>query len=327
MKLEPWQREFDVALGAVRDAAALAREIREQRSGQPLVKADRSPVTVADFAVQALIADRLARAFPDDALVAEEDASVLRSSAGRGLLESVFDALRPASLQLSSSEVLDAIDRGRGTPGERFWTLDPIDGTQGFIRGDQYVVALALIQQGRIEIGLLGCPQLTDDRQVGVGSIVCAVRNRGAFRASLAGADFAPLGVSSCSDPSKARVLRSFEGEHIDLSTFNKIIELLAVKAPPTLMDSQAKHAVIAAGQADVLIRVPATREFRDTIWDQAAGSLIVEEAGGRVSDLYGIPLDFAAGRRLARNEGVIASNGRIHATVVDAIRHIQTCP
>ena len=326
MKLEPWQREFDVALGAVRDAAALAREIQGQRRGQPLAKADRSPVTVADFAVQALIAGRLARAFPDDALVAEEDAAMLRSSAGRPLFESVLDALRPASPQLSSSEVLDAIDRGRGTPGERFWTLDPIDGTQGFIRGDQYVVALALIQQGRVEIGLLACPQLTDDRQAGVGSIVCAVRNRGAFRASLAGDGFAPLCVSSCSEPSKARVLRSFEGEHIDLRAFNKIVELLAVKAPPTLMDSQAKHAVIAAGQAELLIRLPATREFRDTIWDQAAGSLIVEEAGGRVTDLHGIPLDFAAGRLLARNEGVIASNGQIHARVVDAIRQIQSC-
>jgi 3'(2'), 5'-bisphosphate nucleotidase len=227
---------------------------------------------------------------------------------------------------LSSSEVLDAIDRGQGTPGERFWTLDPIDGTQGFIRGDQYVVALALIQQGRAEIGLLGCPQLIDDRQRGVGSIVCAVRNRGAFRASLTADDFAPLCVSSRGDPSNARVLRSFEAEHIDLSTFNKIIQLLAVKAPPTLMDSQAKHAVIAAGQADLLIRLPATRDFRDKIWDQAAGSLIVEEAGGRVTDLHGIPLDFAAGRRLARNEGVIASNSQIHGAVVDAIRQIQTC-
>jgi 3'(2'), 5'-bisphosphate nucleotidase len=326
MKSGPWQREFDVALAAVRDAAALARRIRDRSSGQPLAKADLSPVTVADFAVQALVADRLARAFPDDALVAEEDASALRSAAGRPLLESVLDALRPASPQLSSSEILDAIDRGRGTPGGRFWTLDPIDGTRGFIRGDQYALALALIEQGRVEIGLLGCPQLTDDRQAGVGWIACAVRNRGAFRAPLAGDDFAPLRVSSCSEPSNARVLRSFESEHIDLSTFNKIIELLAVKAPPTLMDSQAKHAVIAAGQAELLIRLPATPAFRDTIWDQAAGSLVVEEAGGRVTDLHGVPLDFAAGRLLARNQGVIASNGQVHVTVVDAIRHVQTC-
>jgi 3'(2'), 5'-bisphosphate nucleotidase len=326
MKLEPWQREFDVALGAVRDAAALAREIRKRSSGHPLAKADGSPVTVADFAVQALVADRLASAFPDDALVAEEDASVLRSSGGRSLFESVLDALGPAPPGLGSSQVLDAIDRGRGTPGERFWALDPVDGTQGFVRGDQYVVALALVLRGRVEIGLLGCPQLTDDRQQGVGSVVCAIRNRGAFRAPLAGGEFVPLRVSSCGDPSKARVLRSFEGEHIDLNTFNKIIELLGVTAPPTLMDSQAKHAVIAAGQADLLIRLPATREFCDTIWDLAAGSIIIEEAGGRVTDLRGIPLDFGIGRLLARNEGVIASNGHLHAAVLDAVRHIQAC-
>lgn len=105
-------------------------------------------------------------------------------------------------------------------------------------------------------------------------------------------------------------MLRSFEGEHIDLSTFNEIIRTLQVEVAPTLMDSQAKHAVIAAGQADLLIRLPATQEFRDKIWDQAAGTLIIEEAGGRVTDLRGASLQFGAGRLLTRNAGVIASNG-----------------
>jgi 3'(2'), 5'-bisphosphate nucleotidase len=108
-------------------------------------------------------------------------------------------------------------------PGERFRTLDPIDGTQGYIRGNQYVVALALIVSGHIEIGLLGCPQLTFDRQEGAGWILCAVRTRGAFRAPLARGEFAPLRVSSCREPSQARVLRSFQGEHIDLRTFDEI--------------------------------------------------------------------------------------------------------
>jgi 3'(2'), 5'-bisphosphate nucleotidase len=87
-------------------------------------------------------------------------------------------------------------------------------------------------------------------------------------------------------------------------------------------MDSQAKHAVIAAGGADLLIRVPATTTFRDKIWDQAAGSLIIQEAGGRVSDLNGIPLDFGAGRLLTGNEGVVASNGLLHDAVLDTIRN-----
>jgi len=91
------------------------------------------------------------------------------------------------------------------------------------------------------------------------------------------------------------------------------------------LMDSQAKHAVIAAGQADLLFRCPIEREFRERIWDQAAGSIIIEEAGGQVTDLHGTPLDFAAGRILARNEGVIASNGHLHGAALRAVQHVTT--
>jgi 3'(2'), 5'-bisphosphate nucleotidase len=238
----------------------------------------------------------------------------------------VVDALRPAAhnlANLDSNGILDAIDRGRGTPGGRFWTLDPVDGTQGFIRGHQYAVALALIVGGRVEIGILGCPELSliDEKRQSLGSVVFGVRNRGAFRSSLTGDEVTPLRVSACREPRKARVLRSFEGEHIDLARFNRIIRVLEVETSPTLMDSQAKHAVIAAGQADLMIRVPSTQEFRDKIWDQAAGSIIVEEAGGRVSDLRGASLDFRTGRLLARNEGVIASNGHLHAEVLAAVR------
>ena len=327
MNLEPWQREFDVALGAVREGAVLAREIRQRIGEHALLKADRSPVTVADFAVQALVAHRLRHPFPDDQLIAEEDAASLRAPEARTILQSLLDALHTAAPELDSNQVLNAIDRGRGTPGERFWALDPVDGTQGFVRGGQYVVALALIVRGRVEIGLLGCPELAlaDERRDSVGSIVFGVRNRGAFRSLLRGDDFTPLCVSSCREPRNARVLRSFESEHIDLSTFNEIIRILEVEASPTLMDSQAKHAVIAGGHADLLIRLPAAREFRDKIWDQAAGSIIVEEAGGRVTDLRGASLDFGAGRFLTRNEGVIASNGHLHVAALDAVRSTMT--
>jgi 3'(2'), 5'-bisphosphate nucleotidase len=326
MNLEPWRRELDVALGAVREGVMLARDIH-QRIGEPaLLKADRSPVTVADFAVQALVAHRLGRAFPDDRLVAEEDSASLQVRDARSTLRSVLDVLHRAVPDLAQERVLEAIDRGRGAPGERFWTLDPIDGTQGFVRGGQYVVALALIVRGRVEIGLLGCPELAleDEWRDSAGSIAYAVRNRGAFHASLSGGEFAPLRVSSRREPRLAHVLRSFESGHIDITTFNEAIKALGIEAAPTLMDSQAKHAVIAAGRGDLLIRLPATREFRDKIWDQAAGTLLIEEAGGQVTDMRGAPLDFGAGRLLANNEGVIASNGCLHAAALDALRRVS---
>lgn len=323
------EREFDVAFRAVRDGALLARDIRQQVGAGAWLKADQSPVTVADFAVQALVAHRLAETFPEVPLVAEEDAAALRAAAGQTMLESVLAALRGAASDLDAIRVLDAIDRGRAVPAERFWTLDPIDGTQGFVRGDHYVVALALIVRGRVEIGLIGCPEpvLTDEPRDTAGSIAFAVRDCGAFRAPLTGDEITRLHVSSCHDPWSARVLRSFEAQHIDLGTFNGIVSTLRVKAPASLMDSQAKQVVIAAGRADLLIRVPATNSYRDKIWDQAAGSLIIEEAGGRVTDLRGARLDFGTGRLLTRNQGVIASNGLLHAAVLDACSGFMTEP
>lgn len=86
-------------------------------------------------------------------------------------------------------------------------------------------------------------------------------------------------------------------------------------------MDSQAKHVTIAAGSSDLLMRFPPDPGFHDAVWDQAPGSLLIEEAGGRVTDLAGQPLDFTSGRRLLRNTGIVASNGLIHGAVLEAVQ------
>ncbi|HXV27989.1 MAG TPA: inositol monophosphatase family protein, partial [bacterium] len=74
---------------------------------------------------------------------------------------------------------------------------------------------------------------------------------------------------------------------------------------------------------ADLFFRFlsPKKPGYREKIWDQAAGTLIVEEAGGRVSDLTGQPFDFTQGRTLDANYGVAVSNGRLHAAAVEAVR------
>lgn len=333
MTPDAWRRERDVAVGIVRDAAVLARAIEQEIDRTAFLKPDLSPVTVGDLAVQAVVATRLFMEFPDDPLVAEEDSSPLRRPDAHPLLTIVLDFVRRLLPTADSGQVLAAIDRGAGLPGHRYWTLDPIDGTCGFLRGGQYVVALALLVGGKVELGVLGCPRLSltagDARgQRGeaphdAGSIAFAVRNHGAFGAPLAvPAELTPLRVSSIRDPRAARVLRSYESPHIDLAAFNETVARLGAHAPPTLMDSQAKHAMIAAGCSDLLLRMPARPGFHDRIWDQAAGSLIVEEAGGRVTDLHGAALDFSTGRLLARNDGVVASNGVLHAAALDAIQH-----
>jgi 3'(2'), 5'-bisphosphate nucleotidase len=88
-------------------------------------------------------------------------------------------------------------------------------------------------------------------------------------------------------------------------------------------MDSQAKYAVLARGDASLYLRLPspATPDYRERIWDHAAGSIIIEEAGGRVTDAYGSDLDFSQGSRLEKNRGIVATNGLLHDAVLIAVK------
>jgi len=90
-------------------------------------------------------------------------------------------------------------------------------------------------------------------------------------------------------------------------------------------MDSQAKYAVLAAGAGELLFRLlsAAKPDYRERIWDQAAGSIVVEEAGGKVTDLDGKTLDFSRGRTLAANRGVVASNGLLHDAALAALAQV----
>jgi len=90
-------------------------------------------------------------------------------------------------------------------------------------------------------------------------------------------------------------------------------------------MDSQAKYAVLAAGGGEVIVRLlsPKLPDYREKIWDQAAGALVLEEAGGRITDLDGKPLEFTS-RVLVNNRGVLASNGHLHEALLKSLAAIQ---
>ena len=95
----------------------------------------------------------------------------------------------------TSDEILRLIDRGTHEPEkamEKFWTLDPIDGTRGFLAGRQYAIALALIADGEVVLGVLGCPELAFGRnplaECGEQGIACSPRKKGLR--SVPGLDF-----------------------------------------------------------------------------------------------------------------------------------------
>lgn len=333
-------RDAVVALQAMRDAVRIADEIAGEAAGGALTKSDASPVTIADFTVQALVAARLGRDCPDDVLVAEEDASALRADDAAGLRERVVEFVRRVDARIRPDDVPEWIDRGGGSPDGRFWTLDPIDGTKGLIRGGQFAVALALIENGVVQLGVLGCPRLTLSEPGGrgagpaveppaagiapgapVGGIALAVRGRGAWWSPPSGGPLVPMSVSRVDDPADARVLHSFEAQHSDQGQLQRTLGALGPGAAAVLMDSQAKHVVLASGGADLMLRFPRHADVHEVIWDQAAGAVLIQEAGGRVTDLLGRPLDFSAGRHLSRNSGIAASNGLLHDAALAAVR------
>ena len=90
-------------------------------------------------------------------------------------------------------------------------------------------------------------------------------------------------------------------------------------------MDSQAKYSVLAVGGGEVILRLlsPKRLDYKEKIWDQAAGSIVLTEAGGRISDLDGKPLDFSQGRMLLNNRGVLATNGFVHEAALKALKEV----
>lgn len=326
--------ESRFAVDAVCEAALVARRVQGELVTEALTKGDKSPVTVGDFAAQAIVARRLAESGMTVPLVGEESAADLRSESGAATLDQVTHFVRSVFPTATPAEVCDWIDGGAKEPGDEYWTLDPIDGTKGFLRGDQYAVALALVQGGRVMVGALGCPELEKAREPqrgGVGTVLCAVRGGGAYWRDLEVSGCSPLSawrrlqVSSVDDPAGTRMLRSVEKGHTNLGAIDHLATAMGVTAEPVGMDSQAKYAVLAAGGGEMLVRLLSEDRpnYREMVWDQAAGTIVIEEAGGRVTDLDGKTLDFAKGRTLAANRGVVATNGHLHDAALAALRAI----
>ncbi|KZV75022.1 3(2),5-bisphosphate nucleotidase HAL2 [Peniophora sp. CONT] len=345
-----YSAEQAVAIAAVRRACKLTNAVFNHLvKGETLTKGDKSPVTVADFSAQAVVNTILSHAYPSDPIVGEEDADDLRTNETlrERVVQLANDTLAEEPLvelgeqtswglgkRWSSDELLQIIDRGNYEGGRtgRMWTLDPIDGTKGFLRGGQYAVCLALVVDSRVELGVIGCPNLPLDPAIPsgpTGALFVATRGKGAFQYPLS-----PT-VASKAPPVPLRMpelplrhvsfLESVEKAHAALDTNAKIAQYLNVTREPVRMDSQAKYAALARGDNNggVYLRLPVDPKYREKIWDHASGSLLVEEAGGVVTDAYGKPLDFGAGRYLGQHVGVVGCAKGIHAELLAGVQKI----
>lgn len=347
-----YEKELRVAQLAVARAAILTKSVFHEKAKGTVSKDDKSPVTIGDFGAQALIIAAIKHNFPQDEVVGEEEAASLRED--RSLSSSIWNLVQAIKLSdpdsdallggpiKSETDMLDAIDQGNSAGGSkgRIWALDPIDGTKGFLRGGQYAVCLALMVDGDVKVGVLGCPNLpVDDTETltedigsaatdaeGKGVLFSAIYGQGATSQPLtAGAinSGTQIRVSKIDNVSQAVLCESVEAGHSSKGDNAAIAQKLGITGKPVQMDSQAKYGSVARGAGDLYLRLPVRKDYIEKIWDHAAGDLIVREAGGQVTDIKGNRLDFSKGRTLTDNKGVIASPANVHGQVLKAVQEV----
>jgi 3'(2'), 5'-bisphosphate nucleotidase len=357
-----YERELDVALRAVHRASLATKKVQRQGQDKGVSdKSDATPVTIADFAAQALLIGAVHDAFPDDVFIAEESSDILKADAD--LQQRVWDLvlefgpLNGLPVPGSKEEMLDLIDLGSKTSKdmgrERTWILDPVDGTKTFMKGQQYAVCLCLLENGIQKVAVLGCPNLLYDPMTplvtedivdteGNGIIVGAVASQGTFFVPLDSfADRAAHRSAKLDTlppyPGSLRFIDSEESSHVSKRHHEYLYRTAFPDAshrgsasvsdslwPEDVWAMQMKYIAIALNAADATFRIPGDPKFYASVWDHAGGQLILEEAGGVVTDSAGKRFDFSKGQRSFADGNwgfVVARSGEVHQVV---LREVQ---
>ncbi|KAM7506143.1 hypothetical protein LguiB_005047 [Lonicera macranthoides] len=358
-----YHRELQSAVDVVQRACLLCLDVKKSlfsSDANILEKNDQTPVTVADFGVQALISLELGELFPSIPLVAEEDSAFLRSNDLVNYVVSVVsDKAGSRDLPLTEDDVLEAIDRGGkdafvfGPKPATYWILDPIDGTRGFLKGSEalYVVGLALVVEGEIVLGVMGCPNWQDENYTKSsaeyesnvsrsGTIMVAHVGCGTWRKNLSYMlnstanipdNWTRCYVDECCIVYEARfcIPDSQTWESLPLSQLfaattdvesitDKVILLL-----PACCGSLCKYLMVASGRATVFIQRTRSQKVIK-VWDHAVGVICVHEAGGKVTDWRGSEIDMAADhverRVLYPSGGVLVTNRSLHSDIISMI-------
>lgn len=345
-----YSEELFVAELAVQRASILTKTVLSAVNKGLLSKTDSTPVTIADFAAQALLISAIHRVFPEDRFVGEEDSEVLRKD--DCLRQRVWELVSSTHLEDAQSEallaspesvdeMLDIIDLGgQGAGGRegRVWILDPVDGTATFLLGKQYAVALALLVDGEERVGVLGCPNLnltkgavseSSTDKDGFGIMLSAVKGLGAEMRPIGKKSLLPATKIERSKDSPMNLkdlhfVNSTTSTSLAIDKQRQIVEGLGASWPGTdLWSSQMRYVSLIVGGGDVYLRIPKRKSQRSYVWDHAGGHLIFKEVGGRITDLAGKDIDLGAGRTMDKNWGITATKGVVHVRILELVREL----
>jgi histidinol-phosphatase len=241
-------------------------------------KPDNSPVTDADKSVERAIIDAIASQYPSDGVVGEEFGS-------------------------SGS-------RGSDGSKDRYWVIDPIDGTKNFLRGvPTWATLIALVEDEEVVVSVVSSPALYRRwyASAGGGAFVTEGVTMGADASGVSkNVVTRQLSVSKVSQLSDASIAYSdFQGWGERRANFEKLLD--GAWRTRGLGDFWS-HMLVAEGAVDVAI------EPSLALWDMAPLDLIVREAGGKFSSLDGVDGPFGP--------NAISSNGALHGAIVAALNN-----
>ena len=175
----------------------------------------------------------------------------------------------------------------------RAWVIDPIDGTKSYVRGmDTWTTLIALLDGGEVKVGVVAMPAL--------GKRWWAVRGQGAF------ADGRPIHVSNVADVGSAQFLWSGIEEWDAIGGFQRVVDLGRRCWRTRGVGDAWQYMLVAEGAAEIATDPEAT------LWDLAAVSIVVEEAGGRFTSLAGVDGPGSGSG--------LATNGRLHGAALGAL-------
>ncbi|KAE8686276.1 PAP-specific phosphatase HAL2-like [Hibiscus syriacus] len=345
---ETYARELDVAVRAVQMACSLCQNVQHTS-------------VLADWSVRVTVSWILCESFgcQNVSILAKEDVQSLSKADATGVLDAVVktanDCLTEAphfgikgpERPLGSSDVLEAISHctSTGGPTGRFWALGPV-------RGDQYSVSLALIEDGEVVLGVLGCPNYPMNKEWltyqhryhrilsklapatseswDKGCVIYARKGSGKAwiqplhqkNKLLTRPNSAiTVQVSLIDNPGLATFCDPVEKSNSTHSFTEGLAHSHGLRKQPLRVYDAAKYVAIARGDAEIFMNFTRTGN-KEKIWDHAAGVLIIQEAGGVVTDAGGSPLDFSKGMSIEGiDRGIVACSGaKLHEEIINAI-------
>ena len=210
----------------------------------------------------------------------------------------VEDAVRSMIAAACPDDAIAGEERGGAVGAGRTWVLDPIDGTKNFLRGvPAWATLIALVEDGEPVVGVVSAPAL--------GRRWFAARGAGAWVAS--GGHSVRIGVSSVADIGDAYLSTTHLGSWVEHHSREKYLALVDACWENRAFGDFWSHCLVAEGAIDV------AAEAIVNPWDVAAVQVVVEEAGGRFTDLEGKPR-FDGGSALS-------TNGLLHDAALALLR------